>query len=203
MTIEQSDVLRVTCNFILQDGTQYQNVYHYLFDGVGVIADATIVTEFAAQMQTAYEALEDLIRNDILNDLSSVDLVDFVTDQWEVIRNVGTFTLTILGTQAGDAIPNMSSAFVTLKTARPKSVGRKFLFPVVEAEQAQGILTPAAVTDIVAYTDAIIADIVVAVVNALQPGIVRTGINDVLLYTVGVVTNVIGTQRRRRPGVGA
>lgn len=203
MPIVHGDVLRVTANFILGDGTQYQNVYHYLFDGVGTPSDATVVADIATAMDDAYDDLQPLVKNTVLNDLSSVDIVEFVTGEWTVTRNVGTFSLNMDGVGAGDMLPNMSSPFVTFKTARPKSVGRKFLFPLVEGFQVATVLAVEAVTAIVLYAAVILDDIEVDLINALHPGIVRTGIDDYLVFTAAVVTNILGTQRRRRPGVGA
>ncbi|MCK4627157.1 MAG: hypothetical protein KAV00_17730, partial [Phycisphaerae bacterium] len=102
-----------------------------------------------------------------------------------------------------ETLPYQSSPFVTFKTARPKSVGRKFLFPLGEDQQQATILISAAVTKIVSYANTILEDIVVDVINALIPCIARTGVNDILVFTVGVVTNVLGSQKRRRPGEGA
>ena len=61
----------------------------------------------------------------------------------------------------------------------------------------------AAVDDIVLYAAEALEDITIAVVNALHPGVPRTGVDDWLSFTVAVVTNLLGSQKRRRPGVGA
>lgn len=203
MTVQHGDVLRVTVNMILPGPVQCQNVYHYLFDGVGFPSDATVVSDINDHMQAAYDELTALNRSDLVMDLSSVDEVQFVAGEWAVTRSVGTFTLTHAGAAVTQSLPYQSSPFVTLKTARPKSVGRKFLPPTTEDNQGATILVPVAVTAIVAYATDIIADITVEVVNALHPGIVRTGVDDYLVFTVAVVTNLLGSQKRRRPGEGA
>ena len=203
MTVEHGDVLRVSTNFHLGDGTLCQNVYHYLFDGVGIIADATVAADIGTQMNLMYDELGPQCRNDILGDLSSVDKVVFVGGQWTVSAHVGTFTVAFAGTGGGIGLPYQVSPFVTFKTARPKSVGRKFLFPFVSSSQAETILAVAAVDDIVLYAAEALEDITIAVVNALHPGVPRTGVDDWLSFTVAVVTNLLGSQKRRRPGVGA
>ena len=203
MTIVHGDVLRVTANFILTGGVQYQNIYTYLFDGVGTPSDATVIADIKEALDAAYDELVGLVTDTYDVDLSSVDIIEFVSDAWKVTRNVGTFTPVLAGVGSGNSLPYQSSAFVTFKTARPKSVGRKFLFPLTEPQQDSTILIPAAVTAIVAYATIVLADIVVDVINALLPGIVRTGIDDYLVFTTAVVTNVLGSQKRRRPGEGA
>lgn len=203
MTVTHGDVLRVSANFTLPGPVQYQNIYHYLYDGVGDATDATVISDIEDQLNLAYDELVALVRNDIVPDLSFVDEVQFLTGKWTVTRNVGTMTLVLAGVGGGDALPYQSSPFVTLKTSRPKSVGRKFLFPLSENMQDSTVLTAPAVAAIVGYTDEVLADIVVDLINALHPGIVRTGVDDYLVFQVGVVTNLLGSQRRRRPGSGA
>lgn len=203
MTISHGDVLRVTMNFNLQAGVQYQNVYTYLYDGVGTPTDAVVVADIAAQMELAYDEVDTLVDPAVTEDLSSVDIIEFVTGQWTVTRNVGTFTITWAPGGTGGSLPYQSSPFVTLKTTRPKSVGRKFLFPMTEPNQVATIIAGPAVTAIVAYAAIVIDDIVVELINALHPCIARTGVDDILVFTAAVVTNVLGSQKRRRPGDGA
>lgn len=203
MPISHGDVLRVSANFLLDPGILYQNVYTYLYDGVGVPPDATVVADIKAHMELAYDELVGLVLSTTLEDLSTVDIIEFVAGEWTVTRNVGTFTPSFVPVGTGDSVPYQSSPFVTFKTTRPKSVGRKFLFPVTESQQANTILGGPAVTAVVAYANLILADITVDVINALHPCIARTGIDDILVFTAAVVTNVLGSQKRRRPGDGA
>lgn len=203
MAIEVGDVLRVTANFILFPGIQYQNVYHYLYDGIPVVDDQNAVDAIETALDLAYDELVGLVSPDTDVDLSSVDKVEFLEGEWTVTENIGTFTPTLTAVGTGNTLPYQSSPFVTFKTSRPKSVGRKFLFPMTEPQQDSTIIIPAAVTALVAYAAVILDDITVELINLLHPGIVRTGVDDFLVFTVGVVTNVLGSQKRRRPGVGA
>lgn len=203
MTIVFGDVLRVSANFTLDNGTLYQNVYHYQRTGVGILSDQEHVDAIETQMNLMYDELVALILPDILPDLSFVDLVDFVDGEWKVVENIGVFTPVLAAVGTGQTLPHQCSPFVTFKTTRPKSVGRKFLFPVSETMQDSTILAAAAITAIVAYADEALVDIVIQVLDNLVPGIIRTGVDSFLPIFVGVVTNVMGTQRRRRPGVGA
>lgn len=203
MALTHGDVLRVTMNFLLQAGVQYQNVYTYLYDGVGFPTDAAVLEDLEDHMALAYDELVGLIDPTITEDLCSVDIIEFIAGEWAVTRNVGTFTITWAPVGTGGILPYQSSAFVTFKTARPKSVGRKFLFPLTEPQQVATILDAGAVTAIVAYAALILADITVDLINLLHPCIARTGVDDILVFTAAVVTNVLGSQKRRRPGDGA
>lgn len=205
MSVIDGDVLRVTCNFELGDGTQYQNIYHYVRDGTDPYSDASHVSTILTRVNVMYATLEDLTKSDVVEQLGYVDRIAYneITDAWEVVENIGTFTPTFVPIGGAPAMPHMSSPYVIFKTARPRSVGKKFLFPFIETAQDDTILTAGAVTDIVAYG---VAALVVGTLGGdatLTPCIVRTGVQTVLNLLVAVVGDVLGSQKRRRPGVGA
>lgn len=203
MALGVGDIVRTAVNFQLGNGVQYQNVYHHIFDGVGGVSDAAVVADIKTWAEGVYDELVGQTKSDIVEQLSFVDQVEWSGTEWAVVANIGTFTPTFVPVVASEACPNQVSAFVVFKTLRPKSVGRKFLFPAPEATQAQGIMAAAYVTAVVAYAAAVLDDIVVDVLNSLHPGIPRTGVNDFLVFQSAVVTDLLGTQRRRRPGYGA
>ena len=203
MGVVAGDVVRTTIGFTLNDGTIAQNIFHHKRTGIGIITDAVIVSTIADWAEAMYAEIIVHIPSSVSNNLSSVDKVEFVDSKWTIVENIGTFVLVFAPTSNEGPLPNQSSAFVTLKTARPKSVGRKFLTPFVELAQDGTFLIPAVVEDIVAWADDAVNDIVIQLGDNLVPGIVRTGFDVFLEFTVAVVTNVLGSQRRRRPGVGA
>lgn len=204
MTLGVGDIVRTSVNFLLGNGVQYQNVYHHIFDGIGGISDAAVVLDIKAWAEAAYDELVSYTGNDVVEQLSSVDQVEWDGTKWEVVANIGSFTPTFTPVGGVDvSLPNQDSAFVTFKTSRPKSVGRKFLFPPQEPAQAAGIMVAGYVTAVVAYADLVVNDIVLDGLNDLHPGIVRTAVDDFLVFTLGVVTDLTGSQRRRRPGYGA
>ena len=203
MAVTAGDILRTGMNFVLNDGTEYQNIYHHERSGVAVMTDAAIVASMADQFELMYDQLAPLVKTNVVATLSTVDEVQFVEGQWQVVENIGSFTIDFTPTEGTDALPNQCSPYVIFKTARPKSVGRKFLFPMTEASQAGSFLTPGAVLAIVAYADEALTPVPLQALNTMQPGIIRTGVELFLPTFIAVVTNVIGTQRRRRPGVGS
>lgn len=203
MGVSAGDILRTTVNFILNDGTLQQNVYHHQRTGVAIIDDAAHVATLKQWAEDAYNELIAEVKSDVVEQLSFVDKVAWVTDAWEVVENIGTFTPTFNPSGAAEALPNQSSAYVVFKTERPKSVGRKFLMPFIETTQSGTYLGAGTVTALVAYADDVVNNITLEVLNYLVPGIPRTGADVWLPFVIAVVTNVLGSQRRRRPGVGA
>ena len=203
MTVVAGDILRTSVNFTLGDGSLFQNIYHHKRTGVGIIGDASHVSVIEFWVEAMYGEIDDIVSDTVNEGLCSVDKVEWVVDTWEVVENIGTFTPTIGFSSVAEPLPNQMSAFVVFKTNRPKTVGRKFLFPFTEAEQSSGILSGGTVTKVVAYADDAVNNLTLQVGDYLVPGVVRTGVDEWWEFYVAIVTDLMGTQRRRRPGYGA
>lgn len=203
MSISNGDIVRTTANFTLPDGTLYQNVFHHQRTGVGIISDAAHVTAIEAWLENMYNEIITYVKSTTTEALCSVDRVAFSIDAWEVVENIGVFTPDFNPAGGTNQLPNQVSPYVIFKTERPKSVGRKFLFPFIEEATNASILEEAAIEDIVAWADDAVNSITLQALDYLVPGIPRTGVDSWLPFTLAVVTNIVGSQRRRRPGVGA
>lgn len=205
MPVLDGDVLRMSCNFELGDGTLYQNIYHYIRDGTDPFSDAVHIALLKQASEAMYDTVDDAVKDDITAQLCFVDRVEFneIVDEWRVVENIGVFTPDWVPTGAVDSLPFQSSPYVIFKTQRPKSVGKKFLFPFLETMQAGTILTAPAIAALVAYGAEALFPRALGGDATLTPCIVRTGIQTVLNLLVAVVGDVLGSQKRRRPGVGA
>lgn len=203
MTVSDGDFIRTTANFTLADGSLLENVYHHMKDGGGFVTDAVAIGFIEDWVELAYSEVALHVRDNVVSALSSIDEVNWVVDKWEIVRNIGVYTPVISPNQQNTALPNQSSCFVTYKTERPKSIGRKFLFPFTIADVVAGIVQGALVTALVAFADVTVNDIDLGLNGEFVPGIPRTAEDTFLPFTLGVVTNVTGSQRRRRPGSGA
>lgn len=205
MTIVAGDILRTSVNFLLDDGTLYQNVYHHRRSGIGIIADAVHVTALSDWATAMYAELDDKVSAGIVSTLSTVALIEWTGLEWEIVENIGTFTIAFTATEAATvALPNQLSPFVTFKTTRPRTVGRKFLFPFTETHMLSGVIAAGSLPAIVAYADDAVNNVdVVVPLDLLVPGVHRVGVDEFLDFTVAIVTDLTGTQRRRRRGVGA
>ena len=203
MTIVAGDILRTSCNFTIANNTQYQNVFHHQRTGVGILSDAAHVSAIEDWCNAMYAEIANRCRSGVVGALSSVDKVEFVEGGWTVVESIGVFTPDFNPSDIAAQLPNQSSCFATFITMRPKSTGRKFLFPMTSANVIDGILNPTIVASMVAWADDAVNDIVIQALDNLVPGIVRTGVDAWLPFILGVVTNVTGSQRRRRPGEGS
>lgn len=203
MTLSVGDFVQTTCNFLLQNGVEYQNVYHHVFDGIGGISDAAVVSDIGDWASAMYEELGAYVKDSVVEQLSSVDRVEWVTDEWKITENLGTFTPGFTPSAVTGPLPNQVSPFIVFKTGRPRTVGRKFMFPFMASDQASGVLVGGAIAALVAFADDAVNDIFLDVANGLVPGVVRVGVDEWWPFTVAIVTDLLGTQRRRRPGYGA
>lgn len=203
MALGVGDIVRTSVNFTMPGNILYQNIYHHIFDGTGGVSDAAVVADIKAWADAMYSQIDEDISQSATEQLSSVDRVDWSGTEWEVVENIGVFTPEVTQAEAGHMSANQVSMFITFKTDRPKSVGRKFLFPTPEAHQAAGVIDGDLLARLVNFADDAVNDITIDVLNVLHPGIVRTGVNQFLLFQVAIVTDLVGTQRRRRPGYGA
>jgi len=205
MAIVDGDIIRVSVNFELPDGTQYQNIYHYIRDGTDPYSDAAHIAQIKTQLQNAYDEIAVQTTTGVVEQLSFVDRVEFneIVDDWRVVENIGTFTCVFAPSGGNEGLPYQCSPYIYFKTSRPRTVGKKFLFPFTEAQQTDTILTGSAVTAITAMAAAILTPIQMGGDATLTAGVPRTGVQSWYNFLVAVVQDVLGTQRRRRPGVGA
>lgn len=203
MPIHGGDIVRASVNFVLGDGSQYQNVWHHIKVGATEHTNAFVTAAYVTHFNTVYGHLEDRAKVTVLPALCSLDQVEFVEGQWTITQNVGTWTPTWTGSSAGDPMPNQVSPYVLYKTPRPKTVGRKFLFPMTETNFDGSYIDGTLVTSITDFATASMVDIYLGVIDDMEMCIPRVGVAVEYRITHAIVTNVTGSQRRRRPGVGA
>lgn len=205
MTVTNGDILKVVAEFTLESGTIAQNVYYLIADLIADQADLSVVNAIELWIESAYGQLSAQLYNTITQNVCSVNEIGWnaVSEQWEVTRFVGLFTPTIAFSAAVDGLPDQVAALATFTTTRPKTRGRKFMIPFGEASQDSSYLNPAALTAMADYADDILDGIFLGPLNELYSGVPRQAVGEFYEFIMGIVTNVLGTQRRRRPGVGA
>ncbi|GAG86933.1 unnamed protein product, partial [marine sediment metagenome] len=154
MAIWTGDYTRTVMNFYLGDGTLCQNVYTHKRTGVGVYTDATTVAALASWAETMYAEIDDIVKDDIVEALSTVDEIAWSGTKWEIIRNVGTFTISFIPTGGGPECPNQVAPLILFRTARPRTVGKKYLPPIIASDLAVGgRLDAGVVSAVVAFAD--------------------------------------------------
>lgn len=205
MTVHNGDILKTVVEIVLGDFTITQNVHYFHTVTTTDHLDSVILGVIEDWVETAYALLNGDLCDDYAIGDSTVHVIDWdVGDQkWETTYYVGLFTPTFAMQNSAEPLPNMSSAFATFNTTRPQTRGRKFLQPFGEDRQAATILVAASVTAMGNWADAILDEISLGAGGDLVPGVPRQATGDFYPFTSATVTDVLGTQRRRRPGVGS
>lgn len=105
------------------------------------------------------------------------------------------------GSVTGDLLPYQAAITFIAKGAGLRQVGRKFIGGVTETMTAGGVLSGTLVTAAAQFLTDWIAPVTGIGGGTLQPGIVdKTG--TFRAFVGGTVSSVLGSMRRRKPGVG-
>lgn len=203
MSATNGEILKLTSEFTMVSGDICQNIYHFRVNTIGSVADASIITELTDWINAVLATIDDYVHQNVSANLHSVDKVAWDGSKWAVTANIGTFTPSFTPTvSTSDALPYTVSPFIVLNTSRPKTKGRKFMWGTCEEDTTGSTMISAFVTAMVNCAAAMLLDAVIDVDTFFVPGVPRTATSDFFTFTTAVVTNILGSQRRRRPGVG-
>jgi hypothetical protein len=128
--------------------------------------------------------------------------VDYVVDHWEVVRTVGSVLIGTSFVGSGGVLPFMDAAVAVARTLRPRSRGRKFLPVFTEDAQDNTNLLVPAIADVADFVADYVDWINVGTQSDLIPGVPSTVTGTFLPFHDGFADEVLGSQRRRRPGYG-
>jgi len=205
MTISNGDVLKVFLELVLADGSIAQNVYFLR----AVFADDQTDAAVSA-------AVEDYLEN-IMGEVGTYLSDDFTINPswlhkvaWNVTQSkwlttylIDTFTPSFSHANTDDPFPNQIAPVMVGNTYVPASRGRKFLPGFVETAALAGDLVAGAVTALVGAVSYYISNVVIDASNLLQPGVPDADSSTFWAFRDGAANTIVGTQRRRKPGVGA
>jgi hypothetical protein len=110
-------------------------------------------------------------------------------------------TIDETGNGTGDALPNQSAIVFIAKAAGLHGLGRKFFGTVPESLQVGGLLIAGAATLIANILEAYITPFTGIGGGTITPGVLdKTG--TFRPFVSGFVSSLLGTMRRRKPGIG-
>lgn len=129
---------------------------------------------------------------------STYELQAPLGSQWETTDEVA-FALTGSGT--GEALPNIVSLVLLGKAAGIRHIGRKFFSGLVEGATVGNVLAGAVVAQVATALLGYITPFTGIGGGTLTPG-VRTEGGVFHPFVGGVVSSLMGSMRRRKPGLG-
>lgn len=203
MTVSNGDVVKAVVTFTTTEGNQIQNTFHWEASFTSDQEDLTVINAVSAWLADMYDEMAGQYNPELDDPDIELDIVEWNGTFWETVQRIGEGVLGTNFTGLGEILPLQSAPVINRRTAKPRSRGRCFLPPMGEDTQEKGELSAAAIaamTDAMAY---LLADIVVAGVNELVPGVASVKWTTFLPVINAFFNDVVFTQRRRRPGVGA
>lgn len=196
----QDDIWRATAQFSMPQATIAQWVWHYQQVDAGDPSPAEIGAATESVLAAAWAELETNIVPGVVGDTLELALFDPVNAEFNTLRTELIDQLT--GSATAEMLPHQDAPVVKFFTAVGRSVGKKFIFGFSEGAQFESIVVPGALQNMI--------DFALAFDNAILPGGIRFVPGNFNLatqtfrnWTQTVAANsIIGTQDRRRPGIG-
>lgn len=194
------DKIRITAQWALAEGGVAQWVWHYQHTSGADQDNDDVLSSIEAQLRLAWDEIEAIVDNSTLGDTIELALFDAVLGQFDTVAELNMTNED--GTAVGEALPQGVAGIVKFFTAVGRSLGKKFVFGLFEGAQVDGLLTASAIIDLIAFALEFDDDVLSGAAN-LRPGNFNpvTGLFRAWSKAVGV-NDVVGYQRRRKPGVG-
>jgi hypothetical protein len=205
VSLTNGEVIKVIAEVVLPDETITQNVFHFKADFLDTLGDNTVATAVEAFVEGFYGYLEAWMDEECTFNPIAIDKVAWnaVKEIWETVYHIGDRTPTVNPNNASEQLPNQVAPVLVAKTERPKSNGRKFIQGFAETASSGSELVAGAITSLSNALGEYLSDIEASTNNYLIAGVPRSEANDFLPFASGIVNTIIGSQRRRKPGVGA
>lgn len=197
MAVTVGNVVRIVALMQLNGVSDVVNVYHFVVNALTAASDLAFMTDVAVEM----DALYTLINASIVDNVTyqSIDGQN-ITDN-ELLPSVAWPVLTA-GLSGGNMMPEMDSACVFHRTATPRVRASKFLPPVGDGNNTDGVIGAILRAALIVYGDRLTLGLISAAVDLSYVAFNRT-LGTTTPVTQAIVPQRWRTQRRRRIGVGS
>lgn len=204
MGIADGDIVKVVARMQDINGSDIINTYYYIASGVLALTDADFLTAVESELSTAYALMEDQMPSTVTPVDIKADKVSFVSGKVVQGDPVGTIPWTTWsgGQGAADGLPQGCAAVVDFTVTSAGVQGRKYMGPLTEATQSNGVLVGTCLADLAAFA-AEVLDGFTAGGGQLTSIVMSTKYAAAIGLASAVVKAVVGYQRRRKSGVGA
>lgn len=196
-----NDVWKATATFIMPESTVALWVWHYLQTDVGDPALQTLADTIRSQVGQAVNEIEDYVIDTVVGDTLELALYDTVLKQFNTVA-VSDLSGADGANATDEMLPHQDAGVVKFFTSVARSIGKKFIFGLVETAQNESIWIGAVVTAMAAFAAAFDAPLSPGAIDFL-PGNFNI-VTEVFRQWNGTVeaNAITGSQRRRRPGIG-
>jgi hypothetical protein len=180
-------------------------VFHWIANISGEADNATVLSALASALDEMWGELESVLGDAIVFQPYSMSRVGWDSEEgkWLMQELLGEAASTVEPANIDAVSPNQIAATVRATTARPKSYGRKFVPGFSQNQMSGSELISGAVIALTSFLFYYLSDITLGGYGTLSPGVPRTEADTFLEFVTGVVNDIVGTQRKRKPGVGS
>lgn len=208
MTVSDGDILKVVLDQTGPDTVICQNVYYFQLDDPvpDNPTNAQILNALDNEITALGNTVDQLIHSDYSWDEIKVDRIEWQTDHWETVENLGIKDISVAGTAVGGAAPHGVAVILTGNTSVPRTRARKFLAGFSEGEMANSTLSGTVLTALALFAaEWLTAETVTGSAELIPIVVGQSGPEaGVALALASIAANAItGYQRRRKPGVGS
>lgn len=198
MSVANNDIIRVDVLGDLDTTNQIVNSYQFQVSSTFTLTNADVLTDLATLLRAMYDAVKALTT--VLTVWRRIRVQNITSG---LLVGEQDFATPVAGGSSGEQGAFQSAGLVSFKTAVPRVVMRKYL-PVSEAATGpDGKLTAAAVALLATMGTTLLNPLVGASTASYRFGYLSPKTQTFEVPNSRLVSQVIATQRRRRPGVGS
>lgn len=199
MAVGTGDTFRVAVKYSLPEVVTAYNILA-LVCTAGSATDAELLTAIDSWLVTAYAYLQTTLRATLDIDEARVTKVVWDVSEWVTQQVLGTVYPTFTATNANHMLPHASAGVVTLPTIDPVRKGKIFVPGICEDQQEQSVIDSGAVTALGNFANAIRTVLLPGTATVWYCVLGDDG--NYRLSQAALVGGYLGSQRRRKPGVG-
>lgn len=202
MTVSQGTYLKAVVSWDLPLSVIAQSVFYYQLKGLSPVSDATILSALVTGLEDMFDNLNSYWSTQVSLNTVTVNEWEYdTTDQWHTGRYIGEGALTDGFASGTDMLPHASAAVITGNTGNVNVKSRKSLPGVIDTQAVDSQVQASTLTALANFAVDWIAQMFVDTNEYLEPGVPgKEGIWYALASAL--VSDLIGSQRRRKPGIG-
>lgn len=198
---EIGEIFRATVNYSVPASSEAQNVFHWVLE-TATIEDFKIFDEISRWVEFDWgDHWAQIGSDDSTIESVKVDVVDI---DGTIVRAVGLAVIGLSGGEAGGVVSAAVSAYMLLKTVRPKVRGSKYIPAMSESSIDNGALNTAALAQMAFLLIEYATTLNPEGAAELVPGVPSRSLMVFQNFLdTGLIENIPAYQRRRKPNVGS
>lgn len=203
--MDTGEILRVAVTYKDGWGSDIVNTWTYQYTG-NTVNDDDVADDVKDEMSNVYEELHTYVNDGTDPDTIKIDVIEWNGTKIVTDRTIfdGAFTPVTVPGAADHGLPPTTAPLITGNTNVPKRRARKYLLPIVETESSFGECSATVLTALATLAlEWLNGKSVDGGQGLIKPCIMSTVDGAVHLILEAIVRSTLGTQRRRRRGVGS